>query len=102
MENEAPPREAVITRLVYGEDVLPGMRIKQRYHAPQDADAPPANPFEVLLGQARCATVDEWVVIAEVRRYGDVMSMIAVREDGTQVPLTCHAGELLTVPVEQP
>jgi len=91
-EQEARATERV-SRLVYGEDVRTGMQVRQQYH---DETSPP-NPLIAAISGQQCRFVDEWVAVAEVRRYGDVCSAIGVREDGKQVPLQFHVGSLLEV-----
>lgn len=74
VESLPPP-----SRLVYFEDVQPGMVVQRFFREPD----PAALHIAVLTGGGH-RQVDEWATVLERRERADVVSLIVVRPNGDQ------------------
>lgn len=82
------------TRLVYGEDITPGMWIEY------DRPVPPQDRVYASIFVPR--REKGYVLVHEVRKYGSIVSVIVIDEEGEQQPLGLPEYGLTRVLVQNP
>lgn len=91
-------------KLVYMEDLKPGMQVLDTEHEHDDEDGPQMpSIFGTLMGvqQQNCKTVYRKNIVVEVRSSADVYAVILVDEDGKQQPFYGPSLRLVPVATEQ-
>lgn len=79
-----------LSRLVYAEDLVPGMVVARAH----------SQGLSILADTSSSDT--EWCTIVEIREFGHLFSAILIRPTGDYVPAYWHRPELVRVRVETP